>query len=151
MTPQDTPRVWWLISAITGIGAALLAVIALAVSYGLAAPPWAASYVTATDDDARWAVLVTHAVAADIAKNVRLFSEVLLGVWLLITGWLYTRGRPAHARRIGPILAVAGGWTVLVAGWKLVDPLMPLEDWLAFLIAATQITLGTMLLRRRTM
>ena len=146
--PQDAQRVWWLIGAIAGVGAALLAIVGLAVSYGLAAPS-AASYVAAPDDDARWAVLVTHAVTADIAKNVRLFSEVLLGVWLLVTGWLYARGRPARGVLVGPMLGVVGGWTVLVAGWKLVDPVMPLEDWLAFVVAAAQIALGVVLLRRR--
>ncbi|HEX8627622.1 MAG TPA: hypothetical protein VF755_05575 [Catenuloplanes sp.] len=135
--------VGWLSAAVWGTAAAVIAIVGLAVSYGMAGPS-SAAYLGATDQSARWAVLVTHHVAADIAKDVRLFSEVLLGGWLALTGWLLTRSR-------GPrgwwLLAVAGGWTVLVAGWKLVDPLMPLEDWLAFVVATAQIALGVALLR----
>lgn len=133
-----------LTAAVWGTGAALLAVVGLAVSYAIAGAS-SAAYLAAVDESARWSVLVSHDLTADIAKDVRLFAELLLGGWLVLTGWLFARDRGSRGWWL---LTAAGGWTVLVAGWKLVDPLMPLEDWLAFVLAAAQLSLGVALLRR---
>ncbi|HET8659627.1 MAG TPA: hypothetical protein VFM55_11580 [Micromonosporaceae bacterium] len=91
------------------------------------------------------AVLTVHTVAADIGKDLRLVSEVLLGAWLILAGGDLRR---RTGRRGWWALAVLGGWAVLVAAWKLVQPAMPLEDWLGFLLGAGYAGLGAGLLRR---
>lgn len=89
-------------------------------------------------------VLALHDVVADIGKDLRLFSELLLGVWLTSTGLLLER--QSHHRRWW-VLSALGGWTFLVAGIKLFVPTLALEDWLGFTLGLGYLALGVGLLR----
>jgi hypothetical protein len=91
-------------------------------------------------------VLALHDATADLGKDLRLFSEVLLGVWLVAVGHQL---RVRTGRRPWWTVTVLGGWTLVVAAWKLFDPQMPLEDWLGFLLGAGYVGLGVALLRTR--
>ena len=104
-------------------------------------PITARSYHDGTDPAT---VFALHSVAADTAKDLRLFSEILLGVWLAVAGHQLRRHT---GRRAWWALSALGAWTVVVAVWKLVDPFMPLEDWLGFLLGAAYVALGVSVLR----
>jgi hypothetical protein len=86
---------------------------------------------------------------ADTGKALRLFSEVLLGLWLTGVAWA-SRSTAEHAggpRWLLVVLAVAGVYTLAVAGIKILDPFNGLEDSLAFLLALVYIALGVQLWR----
>jgi uncharacterized membrane protein HdeD (DUF308 family) len=111
----------------------------------------------------RASILLAADATADLAKGARLVSEVLLGIWLLWLGTVLARSghRPAAAasgadgprsagsRRGGGwwIVAAIGVWTVIVGLWKLLDPAMEPEDWIAFLIGGAQLAAGIRLMR----
>jgi len=137
-------RASWLFGAVWGTGAVVLSIASLAVLYAVARTS-SAAYVSAGDDVARFAVIASHNVAADIAKDIRLFADLLFGGWLVVTGALLVRDR--GSRGWWALVAV-GGWTLVVAVWKLFDPTTSLEDWLGFIVSAGQVGLGAALLRR---
>jgi hypothetical protein len=128
-------------TGILGTVAVSGALTGLAVIYA-ASPVTAAAFQDPATD--RGSVLALHSALADIGKDLRLFSEVLLGVWLLLAG---RQLRAATGRRGWWALSALGGWTLVVAAWKLLDPLMPLEDWLGFLLGSGYVALGVGLLR----
>ncbi|HZN20757.1 MAG TPA: hypothetical protein VFB84_21620 [Micromonosporaceae bacterium] len=133
-------------AAVVGTASVVIALVGLVFLFA-ASPVTADAYQQAVQRGTAGgpeAVLTVHTVAADIGKDLRLVSEVLLGAWLVLAGG-------ALRRRTGRLgwwaLAALGGWTVLVAAWKLVQPAMPLEDWLGFLLGAGYVGLGAGLLR----
>lgn len=126
----------------------LLGTIAVAIAIVGLVVIFAASPVTARayQDVGGAGVLVLHELAADLGKYLRLFSQLLLGVWMVLAG------RRLHARtgaRLWWLFGALGAWTLLVSAWKLLDPLMPLEDWLGFLLGLGYLGLGIGLLRTR--
>ena len=133
-------------AAVFGTTAVVLAMAGLALLFAVS-PVLARAYSEAALPGAAGStaqVLVLHDVTADIGKDLRLFSELLLGVWLITAGRLLRR-RSDHRRWW--LLTALGGWTVLVAAVKLVDPANPLEDWLGFLLGTGYLVLGVGLLR----
>ena len=83
---------------------------------------------------------------ADVGKDIRLFSELLLGVWLILLG-RQLRGSLRQRRWWG--IVGLGCWTVAVAAIKLAEPTIGLEDWLGFLLGAGYLALGAGLIRAR--
>jgi hypothetical protein len=93
--------------------------------------------------------LLLHDLFADTGKALRLFSEVLLGLWLTGLAWA-SRSTAQHSggpRWLLVVLAVAGVYTLTVAGIKILDPFNGLEDSLAFVLALVYIALGVQLWR----
>lgn len=134
-------------AAVLGTASIVVAMVGLAVLYA-ASPVTASAYQDAigpgSPPGVAQGVLALHDVVADIGKDVRLFSETLLGVWLVLTGAYLSRRTGARAWWL---LAGLGCWTVVVAVWKLVEPTMPHEDWLAFLLGTGYVALGVALVR----
>lgn len=130
--------------AVIGCASIVLAMVGLVGQFalGVSLTP---RYAAANDPAVRTALLALHDVAADTGKNLRLFSELMFGIWFAAAGLAWAR----LSRSRAALVAVAvGGWTILVAAWKIIDPYVGLEDWLAFVIGAGQIAWGCHLVRR---
>jgi len=134
------------VGAVFGMAAVILAMVGLALLFAVS-PVLALAYneaVVPGSTVSPAAVLVMHGLAADIGKDLRLFSELLLGVWLIGLG----RGlRRDNNQRRWWVLSALGGWTFAVAAIKLFDPTISLEDWLGFLLGLGYLGLGVGLLR----
>lgn len=133
-------------AAVFGTTAVVLAMVGLALLFAVS-PVVARAYSEAVvpgSELSEAGVLVVHDVLADIGKDLRLFSELLLGVWLVSTGRLLRR--ESHHRRWWALSAL-GCWTFVVAAVKLLDPTIGLEDWLGFLLGMGYLVLGVGLLR----
>jgi hypothetical protein len=125
-----------------GVLSVALAMVGLIVIYATA-PGLAKAYVST--DGPRATVLLMHDLAADTGKELRLFSELLLGLWFLMTAWaINSKGVLGIVRWL---LAVIGVFTFVVATVKIIDPLSPVEDTLAFVIAVALIAFGVMIWR----
>src|SRR6185503_12469534 len=90
-------------------------------------------------------VLTVHSALADIGKDLRLLSEVLLGVWLAVAG---RQLRHRTGNRAWWTLTALGGLTFAVAVWKLLEPEMPAEDYLGFVLGVAYVVMGVAFLRR---
>ena len=134
------------LAAVLGTSAVVLAMTGLGVLVAVS-PVLARAYATASGAGTDPAgVLLLHDVTADVGKDLRLLSEVLLGLWLVLAG----RGlRVATGRPAWWALSALGAWTVLVALVKLAVPTIGLEDWLGFLLGLGYLALGAGLLRHR--
>ena len=126
-------------TAVLGTTAVILAMVGVVVFFA-AGPVVAEAYVDGEAPPP--SVLALHDVAADIAKDLRLFSELLLGVWLVVVG---VQLRRASGRVAWWLLSAVGAWTFVVAAWKLADPLIPHEDWLGFLLGLGYLVFGVAL------
>lgn len=127
-----------LAGAVVGTLAIGLALVGL-VTISTTSPILAYAFVAATPSE-QPQLLLLSGLFADLGKELRLFSEVLLGLWLAQAGALLVRGarRPA----LGWPIAAIGLYTVAVAAIKIVDPTSPLEDTLGFLLALAYCGLG---------
>lgn len=136
-------------TAVVGTAAVVLAMVGLVVIFAVS-PVLAHAYddaIAAGSTSSAADVLVLHEVMADVGKNIRLFSEVLLGVWLILLG---RQLRTCLRHRGWWGLVGLGCWTLAVAAIKLVDPTTSLEDWLGILLGAGYAALGVGLVRART-
>jgi hypothetical protein len=134
--------------AVAGTTAVAMAMVGLIVLY-TTSPLVAQAYVGYTDAGPsgldKDSVLLLGDLFADVGKEIRLFSEVLLGVWLGGTGAILvqqTRSSVVSWATLG-----IGGYTLCVAILKILDPLNPLEDTLGLLLAVGYVGVGTRLLR----
>jgi hypothetical protein len=135
--------------AVVGTTAVAMAMVGLIVIY-TTSPLVAYAYVgyadaapSSLDKDS---VLLLGDLFADVGKEIRLFSEVLLGIWLGGTGAMLV-----HQRRSSVVSWATlgiGGYTVCVAILKILDPMNPLEDTLGLVLAMGYVGVGTQLLRR---
>ncbi len=135
-------------TAVFGTAAVVLAMVGLVVIFAVS-PVLAQAYHEATTTESgssAASVLVLHDVMADVGKNIRLFSELLLGAWLVLLGRQLRRD--LRQRRWWGLVAL-GCWTVAVAAIKLIVPTTGLEDWLGFLLGGGYVAMGVGLLRRR--
>lgn len=134
------------VAAVFGTAAVVLAMVGLALIFAVS-PVVAQAYAAATatgSTSSATSVLVLHDVTADMGKVLRLFSELLLGVWLILLG---RQLRHTLGQRRWWGLSILGCWTIAVAGAKLFQPTISLEDWLGFLLGMGYIALGIGLLR----
>jgi hypothetical protein len=90
--------------------------------------------------------LFDHQTMYQGLSSLYFVSQALL---LLVPWRLGEALRVRTGRRPWWTVTVLGGWTLVVAAWKLFDPQMPLEDWLGFLLGAGYVGLGVALLRTR--
>lgn len=133
------------LSQTLGIAAITIAIVSPAILYA-AAPLTGAAYVNASGSViAQSQVLLVSELVASTSKHIRLFSEILLGGWLLIVGTLFLNANRGKA--IGWLTAVVGCWTLITVTIKIFDPLTPLEDSLGIVLALVYIPLGMHLLR----
>lgn len=133
------------VATVAGVISVVLAVIGI-VALVMAAHGGSSSWAAAGTAEQRLVVVTTYEAAADLGKGTRVVSELFLGWWL---GWLGLAGRGAGGGRGWLLLVVLGGWTAFVGLGKLVDPLMPLEDWLAFVVSVGLVGAGVGLRRLR--
>lgn len=129
-------------TGLLGSLAVTVAIVGLVVIFA-ASPVTARAYQDAGNGQL---VLVLHELSADLGKYLRLFSQVLLGVWMAVVGHQL---RSRTGQQLWWLFSALGTWTLLVSAWKLADPLMPLEDWLGFLLGLGYLGLGFGLLRTR--
>lgn len=133
------------VAAVFGTAAVVIAMVGLALIFAVS-PVIAHAYAASTAAGSSSSVanvLVLHDVTADMGKVLRLFSELLLGVWLILVG---RQMRDTFLQRRWWGLGVLGCWTIGVAGTKLFQPTIALEDWLGFLLGVSYIVLGIGLL-----
>jgi len=132
--------------AVAGGAAVVMAMVGLVVIYATFAPVARAFVETSSSSPERASVLLLGDLFADVGKEVRLFSELLLGVWLGGTGAaLLLRGTRSDAA--GWAILIISGCTLCVAILKILDPLNPLEDFLGLLLAGGYVLIGVRLLR----
>jgi len=127
-------------TGLLGTVSVAIAIVGLGIAFAIS-PVTAQAYHDRVD---LGSVLALHSALADIAKDLRLFSEVLLGVWLAVAG-RQLRRRTGH--RAWWTLTALGAATSAVAVWKLLDPQMPVEDYLAFVLGVTYVVMGVAFLR----
>ncbi len=131
--------------AVAGVAAVVIAMVGLVVIYTTSAPV-AHAFVEATPSSPEQAgVLLLGDLFADVGKELRLFSELLLGVWLGGTGAVLLRG--LRLRVAGWVMVGIGVCTLCVAVLKILDPLNPLEDFLGLFLAVGYVVIGVQLLR----
>lgn len=131
-------RAWAASAAVVSIALAALSSALLVMSTHTAVQYWA----LADTDDARLRVELVFDGGADLAKGARLISEVFLAIWLVWLG-LVLRGHGRSARRHAWLaVSAVGVWTAVVGVWKLLDPTMEYEDWVAFVIGGAQVAAG---------
>ena len=136
-----------LAAAAAGSAAVILAMIGLIVLFAtspVVADGFRAGQLDGAEGAAQTA-LVLHDSFADLGKDLRLFSELLLAVWLVVLGLAL---RQLTGRRGWWTLSAVGVWTFLVVAVKLFAPAMPLEDWLGFLLGSAYLASGVALLRQ---
>ncbi len=130
--------------AVAGVAAVVVAMVGLVVIY-TTSPPVARAFVEAAPSSPEQAsALLLGDLFADTGKELRLFSELLLGVWLGGTGAVLLR----QSRSVlGWAMVGIGGCTLLVAILKILDPRNPLEDFLGLFLAGCYVMIGFRLLR----
>ena len=134
--------------AVAGVAAVVMAMVGLVVIYATS-PSVARAFVEAAPSSPeRAGALLLGDLFADTGKEIRLFSELLLGAWLGGTGAALLRGSRSDAA--GWAMLGIGGCTLSVAVLKILDPLNPLEDFLGLLLAAGYVVIGARLLRGGT-
>ena len=130
--------------AVAGGAAVVMAMVGLVVIYTTSAPVAHAFVEAAPTSSEQADVLLLGNLFADVGKELRLFSELLLGVWLGGTGAVLLR----QSRSIlGWAMVGIGGCTLLVAILKILDPRNPLEDFLGLFLAGCYVMIGFRLLR----
>jgi hypothetical protein len=146
LTGQDAARGFGIAApcAVAGGAAVVMAMVGLIVIYTTSAPVAQAFVEAAPSSPEQAGVLLLGDLFADVGKELRLFSELLLGVWLGGTGALLL----LRARSVaGWAMLGIGGCTLLVAILKIFDPRNPLEDFLGLLLAGCYVVIGIRLLR----
>lgn len=130
--------------AVAGGAAVIMAMVGLVVIYTTSAPV-ARAFVEATPSSPEQAsVLLLGDLFADVGKELRLFSELLLGVWLGGTGAVLLRRLRSGA---GWAMLGIGACTLCVALLKILDPSNPLEDFLGLFLAGGYVVIGVRLLQ----
>lgn len=90
-------------------------------------------------------VLAISTLMSDIPKDIRLFSEVFLGIWLAISGYLFMYS--GRSMSVGWLTLLVGCWTLIIISVKIFSPYNPLEDFLAPLLAFCYLKIGMHLLK----
>ena len=85
-------------------------------------------------------VLTISGLVTDIAKETRLFSEILLGIWLVSIGYLFSAAR--NASSLSWLSYGIGFWTLFVVIFKFFNPYAPLEDALGIFLGAAYLIIG---------
>jgi hypothetical protein len=138
MTPLTTASTW----GTTGVVLLLISPIPL-----FAVTPLVVDAVVAGDPGIAGA-LTTGDMVADVAKDLRLVGEIVLGMSWAVTGAVVWRRREASVPLM--LVGIIGAATVFVATVKLANPLTPLEDFLQPFLALASGAVGMLMVRGRT-
>lgn len=125
-------------AAVISIALAALSSALLVMSTHTAIQYWA----LASSVEAQSQVEMVFDGGADLAKGARLISEVFLAIWLVWLGVVLRRHGKSSRRHAWLVVVAVGLWTAVVGVWKLLDPTMEYEDWVAFLIGGAQVAAG---------
>lgn len=85
-------------------------------------------------------VLTISGLMTDTAKEIRLFSEIILAVWLISTGYLFRIVR--NTQGVSWLCYGIGAWTLFVVTYKFFNPYAPLEDALGIFLGLSYIGIG---------
>jgi|GEM_PF-2793070 len=132
------------LSATFGTTAIAITVLCPIIFYA-ASPITAQAYVATDAAQSQELVLAMSALMTDIPKEIRLFSEVFLGIWLMLAGFLFRRS--TRVQGVGWLTFVTGFWTVSIVSIKIFDPSNPLEDFLGIVLSVNYTVIGLHLLR----
>ncbi len=130
--------------AVAGAAAVVMAMVGLVVVYATFSPVARAFVEAPASSPEQAGALLLGDLFADVGKELRLFSELLLGVWLGGTGAVLLRRSQSVT---GWAMLGIGACTLVVAILKILDPLNPLEDFLGLLLAAGYVVIGIRLFR----
>jgi len=131
---------WIKLSPLFGVVAIPLAMLSSILFYA-SSPLTAQAYVEmASSIDNQTMVLTLSGILTDIAKEIRLFSEIVLGVWLVSTGYLFYSIR--EMKGVGWLSFGIGFWTLFVVVFKFFNPYAPLEDALGIFLGLAYTVIG---------
>ena len=128
------------LSPLFGMVAIPLAMLSSILFYA-SSPLTAQAYVDMAGSVDNQAVILTiSGILTDMAKEIRLFSEIILGIWLISTGYLFYAVR--NIPRIGWLCIGIGLWTLFVVIFKFFNPYAPLEDALGIFLGLSYTAVG---------
>ncbi len=133
------------LSKLLGTASVTIAIISPVIFYAIT-PITAEAYVEFSGQvEAQSLTIIISELLTDIPKEIRLFSEVILGIWLTIVGYLFLDAN--RSRVVGWLVLAMGVWTLFVVILKIFNPFTPLEDFLGLLLAISYLFIGVHLLR----
>ncbi len=85
-------------------------------------------------------MVMTGNMFADLTKDFRLFSEILIGIWLIGFGFMIARNTAHRVKSL--IIGVFGIAIFIIPAIKLADPYMHSEDYIGLILAMCFILLS---------
>ncbi|MBQ4820750.1 hypothetical protein [Aquimarina sp. MMG016] len=85
-------------------------------------------------------LVMTGNMFADLTKDFRLFSEILLGIWLMGFGFMISKSTAHKVKSL--IIGVFGITVFVIPAIKLADPYMHSEDYIGLVLAGCFILLS---------
>lgn len=136
---------WLRMGAMLGVVSIVMTMLSITIYYA-ASPIIADSWDRAGGDPERqYQVIQLNDVIASIGTMTRVFSEFLLGIWLLVTAYVLADNPLSQLTRW--IVFLAALLTLLTTGVKIFDRATPLELITPFAMAGAWTLLGIALLR----
>lgn len=133
------------VSALFGVVAIPLAMLSSILFYA-SSPLTAQAYIDMAGSAESQAVILTiSGILTDMAKEIRLFSEIILGIWLICTGYLFREVR--NIQRLSWLCYGIGLWTLFVVSYKFFNPYAPLEDALGIFLGLSYAAVGIQQIR----
>ena len=137
---NEKSSAWVKLSPLFGMVAIPLAMLSAILFYATS-PLTAQAYTDlATMPDNQALILTLSGVLTDTAKEIRLFSEIILAVWLISTGYLFQSVR--NSQGASWLCYGIGFWTLFVISYKFYNPYAPLEDALGIFLGVSYIGIG---------
>lgn len=132
------------VGKVLGVSSITLAMLGPIIFYAIT-PVIANAYMTVDGASSQTLVLIMNDLLADVSKEVRLFTEVILGIWLMLTGYLFVSTKRAVG--VGRTVFALGVIITVIPAYKIFNPNTPLEDYLGLVLAAVFLVLGWHMLR----
>ena len=134
------------LSTVFGVASCVLAIVGIVLAFAHA-PIAADAFVKNPAGSAqRESALLIALVNLEVIKTLRLFSELLLAGWLIVTGMAMW---PAHTKWSAAGVLVLGLYTLMATIIKIYSPLNPIEDTLGFVLAVGTACIGVGLVRAK--
>ena len=128
------------LSPLFGIVAIPFAMLSAILFYA-SSPLTAQAYVEVAGSATSQATILTiSGILTDMAKQIRLFSEIILGIWLISTGYLFRSVR--NIQWLSWLGYGIGIWTLFVVVFKFFNPYAPLEDALGIFLGLSYLAIG---------
>ncbi|MEM8862717.1 MAG: hypothetical protein AAGD96_30780 [Chloroflexota bacterium] len=137
---DDSAKALVKLSPLFGMVAIPLAMLSSILFYATS-PITAQAYVEmASSGETQSVILTISGLMTDTAKEIRLFSEIGLAIWLVSTGYLFYTVR--NMQGISWVSFGIGLWTLFVVVVKFFNPYAPLEDALGILLGLAYTIIG---------